>query len=180
MTPAPNVAAGWLAVPSNIGPAGAIVVLGAGVSPDGVLGGSSLRRAMDGMLLYRARMAPLLVFLGIRGGDVSEASVRASVATQLGLPADAILAHAGARTTREEAQQVADLLRPRGIVTILLVTDSRHMRRARYAFERNGFEVRAAPADDLPTTVSDTEGRLLLSRTVVQQALALLYYRVVG
>ena len=178
MTPAANIASAWLAVPSNVGPADAIVVLGAGVSSDGVLGGASLRRAVNGMLLYQAHIAPLLVFLGTGSGDQSEASVRAALASELGLATDAILVHAGARTTREEATQVANLLRPRGIRTVLLVTDSRHMRRARYAFERYGFAVRAAPADDLPTDASDSEGRILLTRMVVQQALALFYYRV--
>lgn len=177
LTPIPNAAAGWLSVPAAIAPSDAIVVLGADVNADGELGSSSLRRAIVGMTLFRAGLAPRLVFLGTLSNSASEAALRADLAVQLGLPRDAILTHAGARTTREEAQQTAALLQPRGIRTILLVTDSRHMRRAQYVFERHGFQVRPAPANDFPSAASGPEDRLQLTRIVTQQALALLFYR---
>jgi uncharacterized SAM-binding protein YcdF (DUF218 family) len=179
-TPAPNLAARWLSVAPNIEPAEAIVVLGADVNADGALGSSSLRRAIGGIVLYRDHLAPLLVFLGTGSGDGSEALVRARLAGRLGLRSEDILTHAGARTTREEAQQAAALLHSRGIKHILLVTDSRHMRRAAGVFGRSGFTVRSAPTDDLSNAASNPEDRLQLSRTVAQQALALLYYRIRG
>ncbi len=84
------------------------------------------------------------------------------------------------RTTREEAQRMAALLGPRGVRTILLVTDPQHLIRARRLFERAGFRVLAAVADDVGTTPQDAEGRLKLTRVIVIEVLARLYYRAAG
>src|SRR5438132_13756902 len=58
--------------------ADAIVVLGAGVEPDGLLDEHSLRRVIDGVLLYRRGLARRLVVLGpAYEGSPMEAAVRA-------------------------------------------------------------------------------------------------------
>ena len=72
------------------------------------------------------------------------------------------------------------LLRPRKIQKILLVTDSQHLRRAQQLFERVGFEVLAAPADDLSHATRSSEGRLQLTRRTVGEVIARLYYRLAG
>lgn len=180
-TPLPNLLAGWLVSPPRLAPAEAIVVLGAGVSPQGHLSEPSLQRAIHGMLLQRRGLAPLLVFFGAAGdGGAPEAAVRAALAHELGFSPETILTEARARTTREEAARLATLLQPRGIRRILLVTHALHMPRARVVFERAGFEVLAAPADEGGIHASTPEDRLALMRTLLEELFGRLYYRVAG
>jgi uncharacterized SAM-binding protein YcdF (DUF218 family) len=180
-TPLPNILTGWLSTPPRLERAEAIIVLAGGLQPDGMLSSGSLRRALHGMDLYRAGLASLLVLLGeARGGGPTEAEVRAELAGHLGISPKVILTEAGARTTREEAVRAETLLRPIGVRRILLVTDSLHMARARGVFERAGFEVLSAPADDLSNRESKPEKRLQLMRRILEELLGRLYYRVGG
>lgn len=180
-TPVPNILARRLAVPSRPGPADAIVVLGAGVSVDGLLSRESLRRALEGVLLYRSGAAPLLILLGPSlDGSPPEATVREELARRLGVRADAILAVQDAWTTREEAQKVSALLAPRGMRRILLLTDSQHLARAVPLFERLGFQVAPVAADALSNSPRRPEGRLELARQVAQEILARAYHRLAG
>lgn len=180
-TPLPNLLSRWLRTPSQRKPAEAIVVLGGGIQPDGVLSNSSMRRAVHGIVLQRKGLSSLLVFSGpALDAGPAEAEVRAELARDLGVSPEVILTEAGARTTREEAVRTGALLRARGVRRILLVTDSHHMMRARGLFERVGFEVLAAPADDFSTRASGPWGRVQLMRRLLQELLARLYYRTAG
>jgi len=180
-TPLPNLLGRWLTIPRRLEPAEAIVVLGTRLTPDWELSGASLRRTRYGIALYRRGLAPLLVFTGpARGEGPAEATVRAELARELGIPAEVILTEPGARTTREEAVRLGARLRPMGVRKILLVTNSLHMARARGLFERDGFEVLAAPADDLSKTSGEPEDRLQLMRQILEELIAQLYYRVAG
>ena len=180
-TPLPNFLARWVSTPSRLESAEAIVVLGGGLQPGGVLSNASLRRAIHGIALHRKGLASLLVFSGpARDEAPAEAAVRAELARQLEISPEAILTEAEAWTTREEAVRVGALLRPRGVRRILLVTDSQHMMRARQLFEHAGFEVLAAPADDFSNSVYGPEDRLRLMRRILEELLARLYYQVAG
>jgi uncharacterized SAM-binding protein YcdF (DUF218 family) len=140
-----------------------------------------LDRTRYGIALYRNGLAPLLVFAGpARGESPAEATVRAELARELGIPAEVILTEAEARTTREEAVRLEARLRPMGVRKILLVTNSLHMPRARRLFELAGFEVLAAPSDDLSKTSGEPEDRLQLTRQMLEELIAQLYYRVAG
>jgi outer membrane protein TolC len=69
------------AVPAELVPSDAIVVLGAWVSPSGTLSSESLRRTNHGIALYRRGLAPTLVLLGgSASGGPSEADARAEQA----------------------------------------------------------------------------------------------------
>lgn len=176
-TPLPNLLGAWLGVRERVMPADAIVVLGAGgVWDDGMPGNPSLRRAVRGILLHRRGLAPLLVF----SGSPPEVAARVTLARDLNVPPEQVLADATPRTTREEARQMAALLAPRGVRTILLVSDSQHLVRARGLFERAGFQVFTAAAADAPAAPSGPEGRLALTRVIVSELLARLYYRTAG
>ncbi|MBI4382371.1 MAG: YdcF family protein [candidate division NC10 bacterium] len=180
-TPLPNLLSRWLTIPRRLEPAEAIVVLGTRLTADWELSAASLYRTRYGIVLYRRGLAPLLVFTGpARGEGPAEATVRAELARELGIPAEVILTEAGAKTTREEAIRVGALLRPRGIRKILLVTNSLHMARARGLFERGGFEVLAAPTDDVSKASGEPEDRLQLMRQILGELIAQLYYRVAG
>jgi uncharacterized SAM-binding protein YcdF (DUF218 family) len=181
-TPLPNVLAGWVSVPPELGPAQAIVVLaGGGVSPDGTLSNLSIRRAVHGIVLYQKGLAPLLVLSGAaRDAPPTESGLRAELARTFGVPREAILTESSSHTTREEAARIRALLEPRAVRTILLVTDAQHMVRAKRLFERAGFAVSAAPANDVSQGVVDPGARLLLLRRTLAEIAALFYYRVTG
>jgi len=178
-TPVAHLLDIWLNAPAELAPSDAIVVLGQGVSR-GVLSGDSATRASHGIALYQRGLAPLLVFSGgTSDAGPTEAAARAEFARARGVPQHAILIETKARTTREEAQREKALLQPKGVRTILLVTDSLHLLRARPLFEQAGFEVRSAPSDTFfdPDT---PEERLGLMRGVLGEIVALLYYRMAG
>lgn len=177
-TPLPNVLARALATSSQIQPADAIVVLGGSVYRDGTLGDSSLRRAIQGIVLYHRGVAPLIVFSGTSyEGSPVEAEVRAALARQLRVPEKAILLEPRAQTTAEEAHLIAAKLLERGARRILLVSDSLHLPRAVRRFERYGLRVFPVVADDTPINTDGTDGRLELMRIVVREALGRWLYQ---
>ena len=181
LTPLPNYLARSLQAEARLGPADAIVVLGSGIEPDGALSPGSLYRVTQGIKLYKARLAPLIVFSGPAfGGPAAEAEVAAQLARDLGVPSEQILTETGARTTREEAARIARRLEPRAVRRILLVTDSEHLTRAIALFERAGLEVLPAPADSVSPATEGPEGRLELLRRLSQELMARLYYRLAG
>lgn len=176
-TPLPNHLDRAIGLEPDLGPAQAIVVLGSGVHSDGVLSDRSLVHELHGIALWRYGLAPLLVLSGPgRGGGRSEAQVRAALASTLGLPSDAIVADSGGRTTRGEAESLRGRLRPMGVQRILLVTDRRHLPRARRAFEAVGFEVRPAPPPDFLGGARSPQERLQLARRLAEEWLARTYY----
>lgn len=179
-TPLPN-ALHWRFVdkPPRLEPAQAIVVLGAGAN-DRFLHGNSLRRAVHGIRLYQLGLAPTLVLLGPpEGASAMEAAVRAELARDLGVQAEALVL-AGGHTTREEAQRCWERLGARGATRILLVTGSHHMWRARVLFARAGFEVLPAPIDESAPAAAQPEARLGLARSLLQEGMARLAYRLAG
>jgi uncharacterized SAM-binding protein YcdF (DUF218 family) len=179
-TPLPNIVNRWASVPAQAEPAEAIVVLGGGLSTAGVLNEASLRRALYGIKLYYQGLAPLLAFAG-PAYELSpeESRIRAEMAGLFGVPPAAIVTEATARTTREEAAQLAALLQSRGVRQVLLVTSDEHMLRSRRLFERAGFTVLPAPVDDL-SHPRKPEARLWLMQRVTQEFLARAYYWAAG
>lgn len=166
---------------SRLVPAEAIVVLGAGIHPDGTLSGGSFRRAIDGILLVHRGLAPRILFLGAGQSPAgSEADVRTRLARDLAVPAEKILVAPEALTTREEAVRASELLRPLGIRRILLVTSSHHLERARRLFERVGFEVFPVAITDRVPVSEAPEDRLQLARRLLQELLGRAYYRLAG
>jgi uncharacterized SAM-binding protein YcdF (DUF218 family) len=148
---------------------------------DVILSPRSLRRAIHGIMLFRHGFAPLLVFSGpvSRPLGRKEAEVRAEMAQLFGVSPAAILTETTALTTRAEAAQMAALLQPRGVSTILLVTSYAHMARSRQLFENVGFTVNPAPVEDL-SDVDKPEARVGLMRPLLQEFLARIYYRIAG
>jgi len=134
-TPLAHALSLWMAVEPELVPSDAIVVLGATVSQSGILSAESTRRTNHAIELYQKGLAPRLILLGgTREGGVHEAEIQAKAARLHSIPAEAIITESRARTTREEAARVRDLARSRGIRTVLPVTNSGHMARARPVF----------------------------------------------
>jgi uncharacterized SAM-binding protein YcdF (DUF218 family) len=180
-TPLPTVLARRLAPLSSPAPADAVVVLGAGVGPDGVLSDPSLRRLVGGLVLLHRGLAPRLILMGpgAPGGPV-EARVRAELASDLGVPSSAIVVEAGGLTTRQEAALASERLRALGGRRVLLVTGAHHMPRARLLFERAGLEVVPAPVVETSPEAERPDARLALARLLAEELVARLYYRLAG
>ena len=133
-------------------PADAIVVLGAGIyfnAPE--YGGAdtvnnyALERLRYGAQLYRRSRTPVLVTGGAPQGNATpEATLmKALLEDEWGIPV--AWSEDKSINTLENASLSNAILGPAGIRRIYLVTHGWHMPRARFAFERAGFEVIPAP-----------------------------------
>ena len=181
-TPLANVLANQLRIPPEVVPVDAIVVLGAGMYPEGELNRPSLKRAVRGIELYQLGYAPLLVLLGPGRYEAysSEAEVRSLLARTMQVHPDDIVVEDGGLTTREEAALTRQRLEPLRVQTILLVTESQHLIRAKPLFENVGFEVFAAPADDYTLQPGGARGRLALMKRILEEQAARIYYKTAG
>jgi uncharacterized SAM-binding protein YcdF (DUF218 family) len=74
----------------------------------------------------------------------TEAEILANGLARLGVPRERMVLEAGSRTTREQAVNVAELLKKRGTQRFLLVTGADHMPRARATFRELGLQPLAA------------------------------------
>jgi uncharacterized SAM-binding protein YcdF (DUF218 family) len=136
-------------------PADAIVVLSGSV-PDRILEAVDLyqRGLAPKIILTREAPAPGVETLRLRGAEVPDRhDLNVSIATQLGVPHEAIITADGTPTsTRSEAELVVSLLHRVGLRTVLLVTSKLHSRRAGAIFHslaggRIEFIVCASPYD---------------------------------
>ncbi len=157
--------------------ADAIVVLGGAVIGDCGLNVNSLRRTIHGARQFRDRRAPLMVLSGGAASDgCPVAAAMMAFAGELGVPDAKMFVESTSRTTRENAERTAPLLRAQQVARILLVTDRLHMRRAKGAFEHYGFTVE-------PISVPVYEGHhdnVDMLASGAREAAALAYYKVRG
>jgi uncharacterized SAM-binding protein YcdF (DUF218 family) len=133
----------------------AIVVMGGGTQSAEVAGQiPDLNSAADRMWyaarLFHAGIAPIVVLTG--GGNLnvsinSEAEDMRKFMSALGVPTEAMVLEGLSSNTRQNAQFTADILFPKGINKIILVTSALHMRRAVASFEKQGFTVIPAATD---------------------------------
>ncbi len=132
----------------------AVIVLGGGSETRSREYGSpqpssvTVARMHYGGLLSRSAGLPLGFSGGISHSAADNVGTEAQAVqrwmTQLGLPA-LKWSEGNSRDTRENAQQIATLLRKDGVERIALVTHAWHMPRARRAFEAVGMTVTPAP-----------------------------------
>lgn len=148
--------AGWLQKSLEIAPplslnalpqADAIVVLGAGRHVDMPEYGSdtvnelALERLRYATYLYKATGLPILVTGGMPGGGCqSEGELMKDVLeNDFGIPV--AYTETGALTTWDNAVYSAPMLKKAGIKRIFLVTHAVDLRRATWAFQRQGLDV---------------------------------------
>lgn len=140
---------------SDFSAAPAMVVLGGSIVPPSFkVASANLTDAADRIRfaaqLYHAGKAPLVVLTGGSDLDISltsEAEAMRLLLRELGVPHSAMVLEEASRTTHENAQFTALLLRERGISQVLLVTSALHMRRAVAHFESAGIQVLPAATD---------------------------------
>lgn len=166
-----------------------IVVLGSGREEADPAWGSdqpsvtAIERLRYAARLHRASGLPVLISGGLHYGEPP---------SEAGLMADALQRDFGvatrwreerSRTTWENAQFSAELLREQGIRRVVLVTQAAHMPRSRWCFERAGLEVVVAPlgflgvANARPLGGWLPEGKALWQSTrLLNEALGLAIY----
>jgi uncharacterized SAM-binding protein YcdF (DUF218 family) len=127
----------------------AIVILGGGIIRDtpeygDTLSAPSLARTRYGVKLSKQFNLPILVTGGqVYGGQPEAEVMAATLATEFGVPARWI--EKRSRNTAENARFSAELLHADRIRTVILVTDSTHMRRALAHCEAAGLICYSAP-----------------------------------
>lgn len=124
----------------------AIVVAGCGVRDDGRPSDALARRVERGVQLFRAGVAPRMVFTGGVGVGAprSESSAAAEYAQSLGVPLAAIAIEEESTSTRENAKYAAEIL---GHDTeILVVSDAYHVFRCERVFRHEFAAVQGAGA----------------------------------
>ena len=126
--------------------ADAAVVLGAAVwghKPSPVY----RERINEAIALYKAGRVRYLVFTGgtPTPGYPAEGEVGRNFAIGSGIPASAVLYESTSRTTWQNLTNARELLAPVGIQTVLLVSDSLHMRRAMAMAGSLGLQAAPAP-----------------------------------
>jgi uncharacterized SAM-binding protein YcdF (DUF218 family) len=111
--------------------------------------------------LYRHGAAPLILFSGGAvvwlSADTSPGETVAYMLEMLGVPSSAIRFETASQNTYESAVACQKMLAAEGIQRIILVTSAVHMPRSVGLFERQGFEVIAAPTD-YTVTQAEWEG----------------------
>jgi uncharacterized SAM-binding protein YcdF (DUF218 family) len=147
-----------------------LVLLGCRVVGPAALSPTSRRRAERTLQAFREGLTGHILTCGGKAWrGVREADALRAYLVERGVPAHAIERELWSRSTRQNAHYAAELLLPRGIRKIGLVTCDWHLPRAARCFEGAGFEVEQLPA----VTPAVTLGAELRRATRERVALAL-------
>lgn len=129
----------------------AMVVLAAGIrtddgslAPRERLDAASTQRVITASHLWEAHRVGLVVF---SGSPPAETEGMADLAAALGVPASRMVRESRSLNTRQNAGFSAEILRERGVETVVLVTSASHLRRAVRDFAAAGVRVIPAAAD---------------------------------
>jgi uncharacterized SAM-binding protein YcdF (DUF218 family) len=132
--------------------AGAIVVLGGGVSPEGIPVRPSAERAQRAAELWKAGYAPLVLISGGYTviGPRTEAQSMAIVLQGLGVPSKALILENNSLNTFDNAVESQKLLMKRNVQKVLLVTSRIHLLRSTLTFRKQGMKVIPISAEQQP------------------------------
>lgn len=101
-------------------------------------------------LLRAGKARHLVVSAGLaepEPGRATEAQLVADKLVAWGIPADRVVVEGRSRNTRENAREVARIVRERGWKTVLLVTSAGHLKRAMGCFRAEGLVPDVHPVD---------------------------------
>ncbi len=128
-----------------------IHVLGNGNNDDttqplsSMIGDTSLKRVVEGVLLQKNHPTAKLIFTGYKGDmTLANSDVNAKMALSLGVPTKDIIMNSKAQDTKEEALFAKSVV---GKKPFILVTSATHMLRAVKLFRDNGLNPIPAPTD---------------------------------
>ena len=153
-----------------VGAYDAIVVAGCRVLPDGHPSPALQNRTRKAVELWRAGIAPTIVFTGGVGRyPPSEARAASTFAQSLGVPANAMVVEDRSTSTLENAQYAAQMLGPAS--RVLVVTDSYHVFRAQRVFGQ------AFATTDGTGSLAPIDAR---TKGAMREVLAIAYYTARG
>ena len=146
-----------------------IIVLGAGIQPDGSPGPVLTRRSQHGAELWQRGLAPVVLCAGgkAQSHPRSEAAACREILLDSGLPEHVVLMEERSRSTEENAIFSKPIMREGGYEDAILVSDSYHMLRASWLFGRQGMALSASPVP-----ASRIRGRLSYPRSLLREFLA--------
>ncbi len=126
----------------NAEPSDVIIVLGAGLARDGRPGYALTRRSIHAAGLWHEGYADTIICTGgIADNQTrSEADGCHDVLVRRGVPESAILLEEESGSTEENAICSREILLENNFNSVILVSDSYHLFRARYIFETVGFD----------------------------------------
>lgn len=102
-----------------------------------VSGGDSNKRIDKGVQLYKEGWGKVLIFSGAAAeGDISNAQAMKNIAVSRGVPQAAVLVEEKSKTTAENAEFTAEIIKERGYKSIILVTAPYHQRRTYNLFKK--------------------------------------------
>lgn len=160
--------------PALPAPAEAILCLGGGMShvtwdrPDP----ASTRRARSCAELYRAGVAPVVLFTGYGHQRGSAAAAMARIAIEDGVPEAAVILEEDARSTLQNAAFSLPRL-PQGTTRVVIVTDAFHIPRSWLIFRAFGVpEASFYPARDIYTSV-DRPGTLNRGEWILRESVVI-------
>ena len=149
-------------------PVDAIVVLGA-AQFNGVPSQVFRARLDTAFDLYQQGYAPTIVVTGgrILGDQYTEAEAGKNYLVDRGVPADAILMENVSHNTAASLEGVRRILKPRGVESLLLVSDGFHLYRSKMLAENAGFVAYGYAAEHSPIRDgSGTELRYMIRETL--------------
>jgi uncharacterized SAM-binding protein YcdF (DUF218 family) len=153
----------WIGERDQAGPADVIIVLGAAAydaRPSPVFE----ERIRHGIDLYQRGLARHVIFTGGfgEGARFSESQVARRYALRHGVPARAILIEIASRTTWQNLQQAAALMKARGFKRAIIVSDPLHMARALRLSRELGIDALGSSTPTSRFRSFDTRKRFLL------------------
>jgi uncharacterized SAM-binding protein YcdF (DUF218 family)/glycosyltransferase involved in cell wall biosynthesis len=181
-TPLVWLAGSQLSVAQPPKPAGAIVVFsGSGAST--YINPGYQRRARDAAQYYKAGYAPLLVISSAVEQTFAEVEIVKALLVSQGVPANAIqIITKYPTTTRENVELARDVLKERGVTSILFITAPYHSRRATLLWRKNAPEIAVVtvPAVDTPPATPQWAASIDQIRAIGYEYLAIAYNRARG
>ncbi|MDR6841872.1 uncharacterized SAM-binding protein YcdF (DUF218 family) [Pseudoxanthomonas sacheonensis] len=153
----------WVGERDQAAPADVIIVLGAAAydkNPSPVF----KERIRHGIDLYQRGLAKQLIFTGGfgNGARFSESQVARSYALKRGVPPQAILIETESRTTRQNLQQAAALMKAHKFKRALIVSDPLHMARALRLAREMGIDALGSSTPTSRFRSFETRKRFLL------------------
>jgi uncharacterized SAM-binding protein YcdF (DUF218 family) len=153
----------WVGERDQAAPADVIIVLGAAAydaRPSPVFA----ERIRHGIDLYRRGLAKHLIFTGGfgKGARFSESQVAQRYALKHGVPGQAILIETQSRTTHQNLQQAATLMKARGFKRAIVVSDPLHMARALRLAREAGIDALGSSTPTSRFRSFETRKRFLL------------------
>ncbi len=138
-------------------PADAIAVFGA-AEYDGKPSPVFRARLDRARVLYKGKIAPLIITLGGDGGDAySEGAVGRGYLMGMGIAESAIIAETQSRNTEESARRIAVIARANGLHRLVIVSDDTHLFRIHEICAAEGLNVLTSPRPRAGTESASTQ-----------------------